>query len=80
MKYTRLEHVGELAMQYIGDYPLYASTSGITYDEAIAIAKVLNKDWQAEMVEMAELEKKISKMTPEQVKAELEKEKERIMK
>ena len=33
--------LGEQAMAIIADYPLYASTCGITYDEAIAIAKVL---------------------------------------
>ena len=32
--------LGEQAMQIISDYPLYASTSGITYEEAIKIAKV----------------------------------------
>lgn len=35
---------GELAMQIISDHPLYASTSGITYEEAIAIAKVFVPD------------------------------------
>jgi hypothetical protein len=33
--------LGEIAIKLIGDYPLYASTNGITYPEAIAIAKVL---------------------------------------
>lgn len=33
--------LGELAMAVIRDYPLYASTSGVTYEEAVAIAKVL---------------------------------------
>ncbi len=32
---------GELAMQIISDHPLYASTGGITYPQAIAIAKAL---------------------------------------
>lgn len=44
--------MGVLAMELIADYPLYAKTSGITYDEAIAIAKVLYpnpKEW-AEIV------------------------------
>lgn len=27
-------------MQLIADYPLYASTSNISYDEAIAVAKI----------------------------------------
>jgi len=33
--------LGEIAMDLIGDHPLYASTCGITYPEAIAIAKVV---------------------------------------
>lgn len=33
--------LGELAMAIISDYPLYASTSGITFDEAIAIASII---------------------------------------
>ena len=37
-KDTRL---GEIALELIGGYPLYASTSNISYDEAIAVAKVL---------------------------------------
>ena len=49
--------IGEKAMQYIADYPLYASTCGITYDEAIAIAKVLNPDWQQEQIRLAEFDK-----------------------
>ena len=36
--------LGETAMELIADYPLYASTSNITYDEAIAIAKILFGD------------------------------------
>lgn len=35
------EQLGNKAMSLIGDYPLYASCSGITYEEAIAIALVL---------------------------------------
>ncbi|MDA3053241.1 hypothetical protein OFO01_07245 [Campylobacter sp. JMF_01 NE2] len=33
--------IGEVAMDYIADYPLYASSSNISYDEAIAIAFIL---------------------------------------
>ena len=33
--------IGEKAMEIISDYPLYASTSGITYEQAIAIAKII---------------------------------------
>lgn len=32
--------LGEMAMQLIADYPLYACTSNISYDEAIAVAKI----------------------------------------
>lgn len=35
--------LGEQAIEIIADYPLYASTSGITYDEAIAIAKIIDE-------------------------------------
>lgn len=45
------EELGKKAMKYISDYPLYASTSGITYEEAIAIASVLSKNWQKELEE-----------------------------
>lgn len=41
---------GELAMEIIADYPLYAKTSGITYQEAILLALVFEPDmtkWQA---------------------------------
>lgn len=40
---------GERAFEYISDYPLYAKTSGITYEEGIAIANALNEDWEKEM-------------------------------
>lgn len=53
--------VGEEAMNYIADHPLYASTCGITYDEAIKVAEALNKNWQAEVVEMARFGKLSSK-------------------
>lgn len=33
--------LGEIAMELISDHPLYASTSGITYEEAIGIAQVI---------------------------------------
>ena len=36
--------LGELAMEIISDHPLYASTSGISYETAIAVAKVLEPD------------------------------------
>lgn len=40
-----VEQAGEKAMEFIGDYPLYASgLSNITYSEAILIALVLGKE------------------------------------
>ena len=33
--------IGDRALELVGDYPLYASTSGITYEEAIVIALAL---------------------------------------
>lgn len=37
----QLELLGQDAMEYLSEYPLYASTSNITYKEAILIAEVL---------------------------------------
>lgn len=37
-------HWGKIAMELVAEYPLYGKTSGLTYDEAIAIAKVLYPD------------------------------------
>lgn len=60
--------LGEQAMEYISDYPLYVSgTSNITYEQAIAVAEAMNPDWQNEIV-WAE---KFEKMTPEQQEKEL---------
>lgn len=42
----KLERVGKVAMDYIADYPLYASTSNITYDTAILIAIMAGKPYQ----------------------------------
>ena len=40
-----IKDVGEKAMEFIGDYPLYASgLSNITYEEAILVAMVLGKE------------------------------------
>lgn len=36
--------LGEIAMELISDYPLYASTSNITYEEAIEVAKIFFGD------------------------------------
>lgn len=38
------QKIGDKAFDYIGDYPLYASGSNITYDEAILIALVVGRD------------------------------------
>lgn len=43
---SKLERVGQVAMDYIADYPLYASTSNITYDTAILIAILSGKPYQ----------------------------------
>lgn len=40
----KLEKNNELARELIADYPIYASTSGLTYDEMIDICVVLNLD------------------------------------
>ena len=39
------KELGDKALDIIADYPLYASTSGVTYIEAIAIAKIINNDF-----------------------------------
>lgn len=39
-----VEQAGEEAMEFIADYPLYAATSNITYEDAILIALVLGKE------------------------------------
>lgn len=49
MKKLTQDELGSKAFEYISDYPLYASTSGITYEEGIAIANVLNPDWLEEL-------------------------------
>ena len=36
--------LGEIAMELIAGYPLYACTSNISYDEAIAVAKIFFGD------------------------------------
>lgn len=40
----KTDELGKLAMELVAEYPLYGKTSGLTYDEAIAIAKVLYPD------------------------------------
>ena len=36
--------LGEIALELIADYPLYASTSNISYEQAIGVAKVIFGD------------------------------------
>ncbi len=36
------ERLGKQALNAIGDYPLYAATSNISYDDAIAVALITN--------------------------------------
>lgn len=65
------EELGEIAMELIADHPLYASTSGITHDEAIAVAMVLfGNDLKA----VKEENERISSMSMEELEAELRKE------
>lgn len=59
---------GERAMKYIADAPLYASTCGITYEEAVKVAKALNRDWEEELVEM----ERFNNLSLEEMKAELD--------
>lgn len=60
-----MKEKGEKAMEFIGDYPLYAKTSGITYEEAIAIANVLSNTWEQDMQDLEEF----NKLTLEQKQA-----------
>lgn len=39
-----MEKYGSIALEHIGDYPLYGATSNISYDEAILIDVVLGED------------------------------------
>ena len=39
-----MDKYGSIALEHIGDYPLYGSTSNISYDEAILIDIVLGED------------------------------------
>lgn len=61
--------LGEKAIEYIADYPLYASTCGITYDQAIAIANAVNPEWKKELA----YSEWFDGLTPDQQKAEMEK-------
>ncbi len=63
---------GEMAMQIIGDYPLYASTSGITYEEAIAVAMVFVPDGNFKA--FLDEDERIANLSPAELEAELKKE------
>lgn len=59
---------GERAMAYIADYPLYASTCGITYDEAVRVAKaLLGTNWEAQLDELERFEA----LSPEEQEKEI---------
>lgn len=61
--------LGEIAMELIADHPLYASTSGITYEEAIGVAKVIfGSDLRAVKAE----NDRIGSLSMEELKAEME--------
>lgn len=63
--------LGEIAMELIADHPLYASTSGITYEEAIAVAKVIfGSDLRAVKAE----NERIDGLSSEELEKELRKE------
>ena len=61
------EKLGKKAMEYIADHPLYASTCGITYEQAIGIAHAVSPYWQLEMLEM----ERFNKLSPEDQLKEL---------
>lgn len=61
--------LGEIAMELIADHPLYASTSGITYEEAIGVAQVIfGKNLKAVKAE----NDRIGNLSMEELKAEME--------
>lgn len=61
--------LGEIAMELIADHPLYASTSGISYEEAIGVAKVIfGSDLKAVKAE----NDRIGSLSMEELKAEME--------
>lgn len=60
--------LGEIAMELISDHPLYASTSGITYEEAIGVAQVIfGKDLRA----VKEENERIEGLSLEELEAEM---------
>lgn len=66
------QELGDIALEIIAGHPLYASTSGVTYDEAIAIAKVIaGPDLVAYKKEMD----RIDNLSVEELRAEIEGEK-----
>lgn len=59
---------GDIAMELIADHPLYASTSGITYDEAIAVARVL---FGPNLVAVKAENDRVANLTTEELEAEM---------
>lgn len=67
------ERLGQMALDLVADYPLYASTSNISYDDAIAIAKILfGNDIGKAYRENKEFNEKLKTMSQEEI-AELAK-------
>lgn len=62
------EQKGEIAMEMIAGHPLYASTSGITYDEAIKVAKAI---FGPDFVEVKKEDDRIKGLSFEELRAEL---------
>lgn len=49
---------GERAMRFIADHPLYASTCGISYDQAVRVAKaLLGTNWEKQLDAIEAFEK-----------------------
>lgn len=62
------KELGEIAMELISDHPLYASTCGISYEEAIGVARVIfGSDLRAVKAEFERLDN----LSPEELEAEI---------
>lgn len=60
--------LGDIAMELIADHPLYASTCGISYEDAIGVAQVIfGKDLRAAKKEIDRIES----MSFEELEAEM---------
>lgn len=70
---NKTEKLGQMALYLVADYPLYATTSNISYDDAIAIAKILfGNDIEKAYKENKEFNEKLKTMSQEEI-AELAK-------